>query len=252
MDINDITFSPFLSFYEAIRELLLRETEIALKNQPRETFRSPDINLLAEALSVAQGAYPELVFSKVNALTKTEYADLDDILKAIKKPFADNKLSVTQIIDIKETGEIIVRTIILHVSGQYLESKARVIAIAGDQKATDSAITFAKRQALMSIVGIASRQDYSDDDGVSASEKSKIAFEKGTAINKDYKPKAGDETLTRDQIEELDYELQEYPDIMKDLFDSLRVESLSDIPKSMYRDVINRVRRIKILRTTGK
>lgn len=247
METPDI--NTLLSFYGSIRDLIAKEVEIALKSQPRETFQSPSIDLLAEALSVAQGAYPELVCSKVNVFTKTEYADLAAIYKAVRKPLADNHLSVTQIIDVKETGEIMIHTKLLHNSGQYIESRARVIAIAGDQKATDSAITFAKRQALMSILGIASAQDYSDDDGVSAMEKGRITFEKGTALNKDYKPQDGTETISKDQIAELDYELQEYPDICKDLFSSLRIESLSDIPKDMYRDVISRVRRIKLLRS---
>jgi len=250
MEKQDIT--TLLDFYTTMKSIVAQEIETALKNQPRETFQSPAIDLLAQALSVAQGSFPELKFSQVNAFTKTEYADLAEILKVIRKPLADNNLSVTQIIHVKEAGEIIIHTRLIHSSGQYLESRTRVIAIAGDQKATDSAITFSKRQALMSIVGIASAQDYSDDDGVSAMEKSRIAFDKGTALNKDYKPQEGIETISKDQIAELDYELQDYPDVCKDIFDSLRIESLSDIPKSMYRDVISRVRQIKLLRSNSK
>jgi hypothetical protein len=203
---------------------------------------------LADALSIAQGSYLELEFKSLNVYTKTEYNDLESIFKAVRPALAANGLSITQQID-QGTGETIVYTKLLHNSGQWIGSKSRVILIAGETKANDSAIQFAKRQAAMSILGVAGRNDYADDDSVAATAKARITKDRGLSLNKNYEPETT-ETLSKDQISELDYELQgeDNKDLLRDIYEQLRVESLSDIPRSMYRDVINKVRSIKSLR----
>ena len=240
--------TSLLDFYKAVNQLVDQKLEIAIKNQPSDTFQSPEVNLLATALSLAQGAYLKLEFERVNVYTKTEYADLEAIINATRSALSENGISFTQQID-QGLGETLIYTKLIHTSGQWLSSRSRVIPIATDQKATDSAIQFAKRQAAMSLLGIAGRNDYADDDAVASNSGLRLQKDKGTAINRNYEPTTT-ETISKDQIAELDYELQgdDNRDLMKDIYDSLRVESLSDIPKDMYRDVINKVRSIKALR----
>lgn len=240
--------NTMLESFSKFEAIISKHVETALKNQPGETFQSDSINLLADALSVAQGSYLELEFKSLNVYTKTEYNDLESIFKAVRPALANNGLSFIQQID-QGTGETIVYTKLLHSSGQWIGSKSRVILIAGETKANDSAIQFAKRQAAMSILGIAGRNDYADDDSVAATAKARITKDRGVALNKNYEPETH-ETLSKDQIAELDYELQgeDNKDLLRDIYEQLRVESLSDIPRSMYRDVINKTRSIKSLR----
>ena len=56
------------------------------------------------------------------------------------------------------------------------------------------------------------------------------------------------EAITREQIEELEYELAEYPDLAESILDGLRIQSLADMPKSQYGVSIRRIREIKQLR----
>lgn len=237
-----------LEFFSKFESIISKRIETALKNQPGETFQSETINLLAESLSVAQGEYLELQFKSLNVYTKTEYNDLESIFKAVRQALTQHGLSLIQLID-QSTGETIIYTRLLHSSGQWIGSKQRVVLIAGETKANDSAIQFAKRQAAMSILGIAGTNDYADDDAVAATSKARIVKEKGTALNRNYEPDTL-ETLSKDQIEELDYELQgeDNKDLLRDIYEQLRVESLSDIPRAMYREVINKIRSIKSLR----
>lgn len=240
--------NTMLEFFSKFEAVITKRVEIALKNQPGETFQSDAINLLAESLSVAQGLYLELEFKSLNIYTKTEYNDLESIFKAVRPALAENGLSITQLID-QGTGETIVYTRLLHNSGQWIGSKSRVVLIANETKANDSAIQFAKRQAAMSILGIAGKNDYADDDSVAATAKARLTKDKGVALNKNYEPEFH-ETISKDQIAELDYELQgeDNKDLLRDIYTQLRVESLADVPRSMYRDVINKVRSIKSLR----
>ena len=240
--------NTMLEFFNKFEAIISKRIETALKNQPGETFQSDSINLLATSLSVAQGTYLGLEFKSLNVYTKTEYNDLESIFKAVRPSLAENGLAITQLID-QGTGETIVYTRLLHDSGQWIGSKSRIVLIAGETKANDSAIQFAKRQAAMSILGIAGKNDYADDDSVAATAKARLVKDKGTALNRNYEPETL-ETLSKDQIAELDYELQgeDNKDLLRDIYEQLRVESLSDIPKNMYRDVINKVRSIKSLR----
>jgi len=240
--------NTMLEFFSKFEAIISKRVEIALKNQPGETFQSDSIEHLATALSIAQGKYLDLEFKSLNVYTKTEYNDLESIFKAVRPALSENGLAITQIID-QGTGETIVYTKLLHNSGQWIGSKSRIILIAGETKANDSAIQFAKRQAAMSILGIAGKNDYADDDSVAATAKARITKDRGVSLNKNYEPETT-ETLSKDQIAELDYELQgeDNKDLLRDIYEQLRVESLSDIPKNMYRDVINKVRSIKSLR----
>ena len=243
-----VEMNTMLEFFNKFEAIISKRVEIALKNQPGETFQSDTINLLAESLSLAQGSYLELEFKSLNVYTKTEYNDLESIFKAVRPSLAKHGLSITQQID-QGTGETIVYTKLLHNSGQWIGSKSRVILIANETKANDSAIQFAKRQAAMSILGVAGKNDYADDDSVAATAKARITKDRGVSLNKNYEPETT-ETLSKDQIAELDYELQgeDNKDLLRDIYEQLRVESLSDIPRNMYRDVINKVRSIKSLR----
>lgn len=236
-----------LDFFNKLTESIDGKCKNAIKNQPKSSFTSDETSLLAEAMAVAQGQYLDPKFTKLNAFTKTEYSDMFEILKCTRKALSDNKIFFTQIKGYDETGALTITTRLQH-QGQWIQAISRVIPFAGDPKATDSAIEFTKRSDAKSLLGLASKEDYADDDGVAAYSARKTSFEKGTALNEVYAPEKDHQTLSKDQISELDYELQDSPDLLKDIYNSLRVESLADIPVSMYRDTINKVRSIKALR----
>jgi hypothetical protein len=81
--------------------------------------RSESIGKLAAALSKFQ--------SEVENPTKDsqghnyKYADLANILNAVKQPLTNNKLSVCQMLGSSAQG-ISVTTILMHESGEYIES----------------------------------------------------------------------------------------------------------------------------------
>jgi hypothetical protein len=240
-------FNSLLEYFNKLTDLIESKTKEAIKSQPQQSFTSSSTNLLADAMSVAQGQYLEPKFTKLNPYTKTEYHDMAEILRCTRKALSDNKIFFTQVITQNENAALIITTR-LENQGQYIQSTSRVLPIVGDPKATDSAIEIAKRSAAKALLGISSKEDYADDDGIAAYNAARTRSEKHTAISEVYAPEKEYQTLSKDQIAELDYELQEYPDLLKDIYSTLRVESLADIPGSMYREVISKVRSIKALR----
>ena len=237
----------FLEIFNKLNNHIESKIETALKNQPQQTFTSEHTNLLADAMAVAQGMFLEPSFYKLNSFTKTEYADMSEIIRCTRKALSDSKIFFTQVQTQSENSALIITTRLEH-QGQWIQSTSRIIPVQGNPKATDSAIQFAKRSAAMSLLGFASKNDYADDDGNAAYSAVENRFERGVAINEVYANEKEYATISKDQIAELDYELQGYPDLLKQIYTDLRVDSLADIPASRYRVTKNRIIEIKLLR----
>lgn len=127
---------------------------------------STEIAELSSALSNAQGAMGSAKKGADNPFFKSKYADLSEVIKAIKEPFADNGLSYTQfpVMDDESAGVI---TVLMHSSGQYMRSVYTLPLVKRDAQSVGSCITYARRYALQSIAGIPA----ADDDGNKASEE---------------------------------------------------------------------------------
>ena len=106
--------------------------------------------------------------SKGNPFFNSKFADLSEVVKAIKEPFANNGLSYVQF-PIEEAGRIGVETILMHNSGEWLSSSFTVQLSKQDAQGAGSAITYCRRYGLQSIAGIPSE----DDDGNAASKNNK-------------------------------------------------------------------------------
>lgn len=125
---------------------------------------SESIKEISKALSVVQGKIPNV--KKSNAGHGYKYADLGDCLELIKKPLLESELALTQILSITEDGSPILVTMLIHSSGEWLKSvfplKPQGSKMTNDMQALGSGITYLRRYALCSMLGIAQE----DDDGV--------------------------------------------------------------------------------------
>jgi len=122
--------------------------------------KSESIKELATALNKAQGEMSGASKSSKNPFFKSNYADLSSVIEAIKEPFHTNGLSYSQM-PVFDAGCVGVETILMHTSGEYIESKLLLPMVKQDPQAAGSAITYARRYSLMSIAGIPAE----DDDG---------------------------------------------------------------------------------------
>ena len=145
---------------------------------------SIELNELAAALAIAQGQIDDADKSVTNSFFKSKYADLAAVRSVIRKPLADNGLSIVQLPSTDENG-ISVRTMLMHKSGQYISEVFAIPVQKRDAQGLGSAVSYARRYALMSILNIAAE----DDDGNAA-----------TARAPSVKPKPVD-TTTEEQEE---------------------------------------------------
>lgn len=146
---------------------------------------SNEVGNLALALSKAQSTIKNVPKDKSGYNYK--YANLASCLDVVKEPFAQNGLSISQIIA-NEEGSQVLLTLLLHESGQWLKSsfalKSEGTKSTNDMQAFGSGISYARRYALCSIAGLAQE----DDDG----ETSKYTAPKNTPASspKIYNPQA--------------------------------------------------------------
>src|SRR5262245_29299553 len=140
---------------------------------------SDALNELAGALAAAQGEFPTIEKNRTaqlrealqgsgNGLREYKYADLADVLKGVLPVLSKHKLAVLQPTFV-ETGHILVRTRLVHASGQWIECEYPVCAVHVDHQRMGSALTYAKRYALCALLGVAADED---NDGATAGKPS--------------------------------------------------------------------------------
>jgi hypothetical protein len=109
---------------------------------------------LWEALSVAQGLFPIVpklhhatVPMKSGGQYSYDYADLGDILDAVRPILRACGLSVVQPIKHKKDKDFLV-TRVIHISGQSIKSRMRLTIAQATPQATGSLITYFRRYAF--------------------------------------------------------------------------------------------------------
>jgi len=209
--------------------------------------RSESIKDLSTALAKAQAEFKIAGLTKENPYFKSKYSDLAEIVKVSRPALAKNGLSVLQQIVQNEDGANILNTILLHSSGQWIESRMRIVPPKNDVQSLGSYITYLKRYAYASLVGVVSSDE--DDDGEVAVHQQRKDFNEGKKLNHKYNPKEQSyETITKEQLEEIRYELKSHTDLAEEILDKMKIQSLSDIPKSKFLTAIQRIRQIVQLR----
>jgi|TARA_X000001382_G_scaffold128658_1_gene118882 hypothetical protein len=132
----------------------------ALGEQPKaDSWKSPEIDKLAEALAKAQSELEGAKKESTNPFFKSSYADLHAVIKSAFPHLSKYGLSVSQGNEIVPNA-ICVTTTLMHASGQWLRSKVKLPLSKVDAQGVGAAITYGRRYGLSAIVGIA---QYDDD-----------------------------------------------------------------------------------------
>lgn len=123
------------------------------------TFPQP-INELAKALAKAQEQIRGAKATAYNPFFKSKYADIGDVWDSVRAALTIYGLSVAQV-GVIENGVCVLKTILLHTSGQSIESIIPIVCKPGDAQSFGSGLSYARRYALAAITGT---YDTGDDD----------------------------------------------------------------------------------------
>lgn len=122
---------------------------------------------LAIALVKAQSEMSNPKKGNTNPFFKNKYADLNAIREAVLSTLNENGIVVLQPM-VNVDGKNFVKTILLHESGEMMESFTEIICNkVNDAQAQGSGITYARRYGLQSFVCVGA----DDDDGNKADMK---------------------------------------------------------------------------------
>jgi hypothetical protein len=116
---------------------------------------SENISELALALATAQGVLRTAKRTSENPYYHSKYADLAEVWDACREPLVANDLAVTQMPSISDRGEMVLVTMLMHKSGQWISGEQLVSpAKPNDPQALGSALTYFRRYGLSSVLGI--------------------------------------------------------------------------------------------------
>jgi hypothetical protein len=97
---------------------------------------------------------------------KSQYATLEDVIEAVTEPLQNNGFFLSHICGKDEFGAY-VSTELFHDTGFTLQTKVPVVLSKQDMQGLGSAITYARRYGILSILNLPTE----DDDGNDASRK---------------------------------------------------------------------------------
>ena len=140
---------------------------------------SEEIGKVSAALVGAQAEVDNAVKNKKNPHFQNDYADLESVLFTVKPILAKHGLSVVQFPGY-EDGICTLSTLVLHKSGEWLQSEAGAPLDRPTAWSVGSCVTYLRRYSLVSITQIAQE----DDDGSAASEPSSPKPTKATKTTK--------------------------------------------------------------------
>ena len=124
--------------------------------------KSESIVKISVALLKAQKNIKSVTKDASNPFFKSKYADLASVINACKEELNAEGITFLQPVD-----EMFVNTILLHESGEYLSSLTPIVCkSANNPQDLGSAITYARRYALQSFIGLPAV----DDDGERATD----------------------------------------------------------------------------------
>ena len=180
--------------------------------------KSEAIEHLAVSLVKANAELENPSFDTTNPFYKNKYASLANVRDTVTPVLAKYGLAVIQLLGKGEAG-ITCETVLLHTSGQWVSESLYMPSAKQDAQGFGSAITYARRYALMAICGVVG----DEDDDAQGAVKAKIT------------PTAGaHEALSKEQIAKVDKVASNVIDMfaaqhpIKEIFDFIDLATLDN------------------------
>ena len=187
--------------------------------------KSDSIAAIAAALVKAQTQMSGARAAQTNPHFKSKYAGLEEVVEAVKKPFADHGIAFSQHPFSDESGTG-VTTILMHTSGEWLQSDYVLPMVKSTPQGAGSSLTYARRYALAAVAGLPQR----DDDGNEA---------EAIAANESPAPR-----VSKKQIAELKAALKQSDKteewFLKNSYKG-QLDSLADLSSTQFENVMSRL-----------
>jgi hypothetical protein len=121
--------------------------------------KSESITKLAAAIVKAQPEIEKAFKKSENPFFHSTYADLTEVWRSCEKSLKTNKLAILQPMSVNENNEVLVETILMHESGEWISGEILVKPEKQTPQGMGSAITYSRRYSLAAMVGICPEDD---------------------------------------------------------------------------------------------
>ncbi len=128
-------------------------------------IKSDNIEKLVVDLIKVQQELGPITKDAINPFFKSGYITLTKVWGTVRETVNKHGFAVSQVLD-SHDGKPVLTTILMHESGQFLAGDYPLVPVKDDPQGYGSAITYARRYGLCSILSIVADED---DDGNQAS-----------------------------------------------------------------------------------
>ena len=247
----EIQIKDLIEWSQSLDKLVEEKAKKILKEMKTDPYQSEKVDLLSLSLSKAQADFKPIILDKQNPYLGMAYTELNTVLVAVRAGLSQNELALSQTLEVDDDATVTLHTILRHSSGQWIESRSRIVPKKDDIKAFESSVNINKRISILALLGVAVQGDINDDDGEIAMADQRQIIAKGPSTK--YNPREQSfERINKTELDEIEYELGQYPDIAETLLEQMNLTSLADLPKSQFRVVIKRAREIVLFRNKGR
>lgn len=186
---------------------------------------SESLKELASAFAKAQAEIEGATADKQNPHFRSRYADLGNVVDAIKPAITKHGLSFVQVSHNAESAACI-ETIILHSSGEWLSCGCVSVPVSKhDAQGYGSALTYARRYSLAAAFGVAPE----DDDGNAAAKNAPPKHEPSFA------------PLSEQQVAEIAALADEVGVSLDKILAFCKARTFGEVPATAYKRIINKL-----------
>ena len=114
---------------------------------------------LTKALINVQSQLKEVKRDSFNPFHHSKYAGLASVWDSCRSLLAENGLAVIQTTNVGENHQLIVETMLVHSSGEWVKGQMPMLLSKQDPQGIGSAITYGRRYGLSAILGICPEDD---------------------------------------------------------------------------------------------
>jgi len=218
-------------------------------------WKSPELKELAICLAKAQSEFKTAIKDSNNPFHKSKYADWESLIVSTRPSLTAHGFSVIQPIIENEDGKKYLHSILLHVSGQYIQSTIQIVPLKNDPQTLAATVTYLKRMTYAALIGVSIGDD---DDGETAMCRNKET-KKIESFHKRNTEKFEEEIIEEPNIEEIQYISRDQEDtlrrmlkghsdeiqITKDLFERLKIDAFSNIQSKYYNSIYKHIENSK-------
>lgn len=252
MDTND--FKGLVEALDSIRNQQTYNDIVSIINErvldlqkDRDRMHSSSTAEIAKAFAAAQGEYPTYIGpNRDGFFLKSVYTDIPALRKALFPILAKHGLSFRQHTQRTKDGSMELVSTLSHSSGEYYKSRDTIVPENATLRSLGTTTKYIRRHQMMALLQCDPFEDADDDNGEHEhKDNADIPLSKQSMHQDIDLKKHSYLTVTPDQIDQIETELDGWPDLAKSFFKAFEIARVADLRRSLYDEAFKRLLTIK-------